>query len=328
VDSAVASSPSQAPWVGIYTSGTSGTPKLSLHSWSTVQKPARFAEQGLHGARWLMCYAPTTYAGLQVFFTCYGSGGLLVYPVGTMGEIWQSILQMKVDVISATPTFWRMLASTWQPGNNLRLRQATLGGEIVRQDLLDLVASRFHPMKLTHIYASTETGPALVVSDGQEGFPSAWLERTQGPVQVRIGSEGLLELRSAYRMMAYADGRPTFDDGWFRTPDLVERRGDRVHFLGRKDSIINMGGLKVPIDSVESAILGIPDILDCRVYQRASPIIGSLLCADLLLRSSDAPPGVPELKRIMRETLGHLPIPQFVQIVDSIRMAQSGKKAR
>ena len=275
-----------------------------------------------------MCYAPTTYAGLQVFFSSYATGGSLVYASGTVGDLSLAIVREQVDVISATPTFWRMLVNAWRPVPGLRLRQATLGGEIVRQDILNIIRSQFDPLKLTHIYASTETGPALVVSDGLEGFPARWLERNDGPVQIRISLEGLMELRSAYAMLGYADRDSRPDDEWYRTPDLVELRSDRVHFLGRSDSIVNVGGVKVSIDHLELEILCIVGIQDCRVYQRFSPITGSLLCVDILPTSLSAPLPVTEFKRRMRETLGDLPIPQVVKIVDSIRMAQSGKKAR
>jgi len=34
-------------------------------------------------------------------------------------------------------------------------------------------------------------------------------------------------------------------DGFVDTGDIVERRGDRYYFLGRRSGVVNIGGLKV-----------------------------------------------------------------------------------
>jgi acyl-coenzyme A synthetase/AMP-(fatty) acid ligase len=61
-------------------------------------------------------------------------------------------------------------------------------------------------------------------------------------------------------------------DGWLVTGDRVERRGDRVYFLGREGSLINIGGAKVVPEEVESALLDVPGVLDLRAFAVANPI--------------------------------------------------------
>jgi acyl-coenzyme A synthetase/AMP-(fatty) acid ligase len=324
-----AASEAGEPSLGIFTSGTSGQPKLVLHDWARVQDASRKVPATRQGRRWLMTYLPTAFAGVQVFFAAVNSGGQLHFTEGGFAEVARVIANRPIEVISGTPTWWRMLINAWPADlTPPTLLQATLGGEIVRQDVLDSIRRTFDPGKITHIYASTEAGSAITVSDGLEGFPIAWLERS-GPVRVRI-SDGLLEIHSEFAMKRYADGTSGGDDaaaGWIRTPDLVEIRDDRVIFIGRQDGMINVGGSKISPEAIELVINELDGVTDSFVYQKKSPITGELLAADLVL-SGDRPWTVAEVKAELRARLAATHVPQLVKFVDSLRLAPNGKKLR
>jgi len=318
-----------APSLGIFTSGTSGKPKLVLHDWARVQDASQKVPENKRGRRWLMAYLPTAFAGMQVFFAAVNSGGTLYFTDGSFSDIARVITGQRIEMISGTPTWWRMLINAW-PAEAAppRLLQASLGGEIVRQDVLDSITSHFAPDRITHIYASTEAGSAITVSDGLEGFPISWLERS-GPVRVRI-VEGRLEILSEFAMKRYADGTSAGDDAaqaWIRTPDLVELRGDRVVFLGREDGMINVGGVKIAPEAIELAINELDGVTDSFAYEKKNPITGALLAADIVL-SGSRPWTVAEIKAELRERLAPSYVPQLVKFVDSLRLAPNGKKLR
>ena len=95
-----------------------------------------------------------------------------------------------------------------------------------------------------HAYASTEAGVGFEVTDGLEGFPAAYLDRA-GPVEMKI-VDGTLRIRSPRAASRYVGGELALvEDGWVDTGDMVERRGDRCYFAGRRGGIINVGGLKI-----------------------------------------------------------------------------------
>ena len=48
--------------------------------------------------------------------------------------------------------------------------------------------------------------------------------------------------------------RSPMQDGFVDTGDMVELRGDRYHFVGRRGGIINIGGLKVHPEEIEAVI--------------------------------------------------------------------------
>ena len=62
--------------VVLFTSGTSGTPEAALHSWSSIAASVH-ATPKLDASRWLLTFAPTSYAGLQVFLHALMNGGQL-----------------------------------------------------------------------------------------------------------------------------------------------------------------------------------------------------------------------------------------------------------
>ena len=55
-------------------------------------------------------------------------------------------------------------------------------------------------------------------------------------------------------MSAATPQRLTDSEGFVDTGDMVELRGDRYYFVGRRGGIINIGGLKVHPEEIEAVI--------------------------------------------------------------------------
>lgn len=311
----------------VFTSGTTGEAKIAQHQWSTIQYSSAYVNERLSARKWMMTYSPTSYAGLQVFFSAFNSGGTIYYAPSNIELMARGMVDHRVEIVSGTPTFWRMLISAW-PANlsPVRLEQVTLGGEIVDQDILDSIESFFRPNSMTHIYASTEAGTAVVVSDGIAGFPVKYLDRKRG-VRLRI-VDGLLQVKTPASMTRYVGGQSMVtDDGWLMTGDAVEIRQDRVYFKGRQDGMINVGGLKVMPEEVETALQAIDGIVDCRVFSKPSPILGSMVAAEVVL--GDGLTLNPQfLKNELRKALAEYKIPLVFAPVPQIEATPHGKKSR
>jgi acyl-coenzyme A synthetase/AMP-(fatty) acid ligase len=104
--------------------------------------------------------------------------------------------------------------------------------------------------------------------------------------------------------------------------------GDRVHFLGRLDSVINVGGAKVDPFSVEAFLLGLEGVSEARVAGAHNPLTGFVVAADVVL-ASDADRDSAR-QRILAECYQKLPrthVPRVLRIVDAIPVLDSGKKA-
>ena len=64
---------------------------------------------------------------------------------------------------------------------------------------------------------------------------------------------------------------------------MVELRGERYHFAGRRGGIINVGGLKVHPEEIEAVINRHPQVRMSLVRPKTSPITGAIVIADVVL---------------------------------------------
>lgn len=320
---------SSIPYLGIFTSATSGEPKLALLRWDAIQYSSRFVPEDLRGQTWLLSYSPWSYAGLQVFFSARIGGGSIYRRTHSFPKICSDIVDVGVTIISATPTFWKMLISAW-PRDSAppSLLQATVGGEIVDQSVIDMIDAFFKPRRLTHIYASTEAGTAIVVSDRSAGFPVSWLQKQKRSGMKFKIVDNELYIHSSVGMDKYSDDKDSEDEEeWIHTGDLVEERMGRVYFLGRKDARINIGGRKVCPEEVESALNSLEEIEDSLVYEKKSPIVGSLIAADVIIKNAGRFEAV-EIKKRLKTILEEYKIPQVIRRVEHFATSNNGKKIR
>src|SRR5699024_5983129 len=98
--------------------------------------------------------------------------------------------------------------------------------------------------------------------------------------------EGELWLQSAKRILGYlnASNDSFTGDGWFRTGDIVEEASDGyLRIKGRRKEIINVGGQKVVPAEVESVLLKLPAVVDCKVYGEANVMTGQSVAANVVI---------------------------------------------
>lgn len=309
--------PDQAPdefCVGILTSGTTGKPKCIWH-----QSHRLFAglRTGAPSKRWLLCYSPHSYAGLQVILHVCATGGELV--ASTQNDASGLIdwaRKTHPQAISATPSLWRILLVALPRSADWAITDITLGGEAVDDGLLRQLADRWPGASLRHVYASTEVGSVFSIKDGRAGFPVQWLDSHRGEVSLRIEG-GMLYIRSERAGLGFG--------GWHLTGDRVEVCGDRVHFVGREDALLNVGGEKVDLEQLERQFLELPEVLDVRLFGRRNPITGYLVEAEVVARDR------VQAAHQIESTSGRLrPVerPRRVHFVDRIELGPTGKKPR
>ncbi|MCG3178505.1 MAG: 2-succinylbenzoate--CoA ligase [Phycisphaerae bacterium] len=321
--------PANAPSeVVLFTSGTTGEPKAALHTWASLTSGIRPRPE-LAGVRMLLAYECTRYAGLQVLLTgLIGRARLTVPTSRDMGDIIDAIVRDRVEFVSGTPTFWRMLLVRSSDGQRRRmpLRQITLGGEAARQPILDALRREFPDARITQIYASTEMGVCFSVHDAREGLPASLLNRDDLPVAMKV-ENGRLMIRSSRSMRQYLDDQPVAGR-WFDTGDSVEVRGDRVLFLGRESTRINVGGDKVYPEEIEAVLRGVEGVAEVRVSGVDSSIVGQLVQADVLpMPGADRAALRERIDFACRQLAGHKR-PRIINLVDTLATGGSMKLRR
>jgi acyl-coenzyme A synthetase/AMP-(fatty) acid ligase len=213
-------------------------------------------------------------------------------------------------------------------------RYIRLSGEIADQAVLDGLARAFPRASIGHAYASTEAGVGFAVDDGREGFPAGLIGPNRDGVEMKV-VDGSLRIRSPRAARAYVGaGTPAITDaeGFVDTGDMVELRGGRYHFVGRRGGIINVGGLKAHPEEVESAINRHGCVRMSRARSRRSPITGAVVVADVVLADGTAA-GRHETIRaeilgLCKESLASYKVPAVIHFVERLDVTAAGKLAR
>lgn len=317
--------------VVITTSGTGGVPKIVRHTWSSLGRPVR-VRPDLSGSVWLLTYPYHLYAGMQVVLHAWLNRGTLV-PLPESREpdaIVSLAARARVTHISGTPSFFRRLLMLPDRARlaSLPLAQITLGGERATQPVLDALRTTFPGARVVHLYATTELGRCFAIEDGREGFPAAMLAApTRDGVSLRIRGDEL-EVRPAGSHGAVLTADAPAESEWIPTGDLVEVRGDRVTFLGRRTDFINVGGNKVNPHRVEEVLRRFENVRDVRVYGRASALVGQLVAADVVVEGIDVELARARIQRLADEQLSEAERPRFLKFVERIELSAAGKTVR
>jgi acyl-CoA synthetase (AMP-forming)/AMP-acid ligase II len=320
-------------WV-LMTSGTTGVPKLVMHDLAglTAAMQARSVADG--AVVWGTFYDIRRYGGLQIFLRAVlGGASLVLSSAGeSLADHLARLAQHGVTHLSGTPSHWRR--ALMNPAiRKIPLRYVRLSGEIADQTILDRLRAMFPQAAIGHAYATTEAGVAFDVNDGLAGFPSAFVGPSRDGVEMKI-LDCSLRIRSLGTASRYVGTEQTLADadGFVDTGDIVERRGERYYFAGRKGGIINIGGLKVHPEEVEAVINRHPQVRMSLVRRKQNPVTGSVVVADVVLTAEADGAEQFEVRddilKLCREELPRHKVPATISFVPALGVGATGKLAR
>lgn len=313
---AVKKSPSK---ISIFTSGTTGLPKKVEHTVASLAAHVRVSEN-CSGHVWGFCYSPTHMAGMQVLFQILFNRNAAVNLFRKSKQaVYESIDKYGITHISATPTFYRLLLP--EKAAHPSVRRITLGGEKSDKALYGALLEVFPNAKINNIYASTEGGTLLAsggeyfkIPDGEEG---------------RIIVDENNELLVHKSLLGESDSF-ILDGDFYRTGDLVEWIGEgkrEFRFLGRKSSLVNVGGYKVNLEEVEDALRSMPEVADALAFGQKNSVLGNILCADIKLKEG-AQADVARIRNFLADKLQPFKIPRKIRFVVSMESTATGKIKR
>jgi acyl-CoA synthetase (AMP-forming)/AMP-acid ligase II len=328
----------QTQWI-LLTSGTTGTPKLVLHTLESLGGTLPRHADSSSPLVWSTFYDIRRYGGLQIYLRAVLGGSSLVLSSAEEppAEFLARCGAAGVTHMSGTPSHWRRaLMSGAAP--TLKPDYVRLSGEIADQTVLDNLRSAYPNATIGHAFASTEAGVAFDVNDGLAGFPADYLRLGRKGIDMKV-EDGTLWIRSGRTAQRYLGDAPASlasADGFVDTGDLVELHGDRYYFHGRKSGVINVGGLKVHPEEVESVLNADSRVRMSLVRARRNPITGAVVVADVVL-TDDAGSHIDqqalatvksELLDACRRVLAAHKVPSQLRFVPSLALTAAGKLVR
>jgi acyl-coenzyme A synthetase/AMP-(fatty) acid ligase len=306
---------------------------MVAHSLAALTAAITGGDRGEPDVVWGTFYDIRRYGGLQILLRAVlGRGSLVLSDAGeSTGEFLARLGAHGVTHLSGTPSHWRRALMS-ASARAISPRYVRLSGEIADQAILNALRSFYPDAGIAHAFASTEAGVGFEVQDGLEGFPASMVG-AHGDVEMKI-ENGSLRIRSGRTAIGYLDSAPVTladSDGFVDTGDMVELRGARYHFVGRRGGIINIGGLKVHPEEIEAVINAHAEVRMSRAKSRRSPITGSIVVADVILTAD----GAGRQKEIREEILGQCratlashKVPAVIRFVEALDVTPAGKLAR
>jgi acyl-coenzyme A synthetase/AMP-(fatty) acid ligase len=330
------SSQLETEWI-LLTSGTAGPPKLVVHTLSSLAGAIHNNRAPAGQVVWSTFYDIRRYGGLQIFLRAALTGTSLV--LSSASESTADFLaragSLGVTHISGTPSHWRR--ALMSPSAHLiKPKNVRLSGEIADQAILNNLRAFYPQADIVHAFASTEGGVAFEVKDGIAGFPAEMIHQTAGvEMKVADGSLWIRSTRTASQYLGSESHRTIRDaEGFVNTGDMIELRDDRYYFAGRRDGVINVGGLKVHPEEVEAVINRHPEVEMSLVRTKKSPITGALVVADVVLKtaprsaSHEARELQHDILRFCRDALSSHKVPAAVYFVPNLAISEAGKLLR
>jgi acyl-coenzyme A synthetase/AMP-(fatty) acid ligase len=322
----------ETEWV-LLTSGTTGVPKLVVHTLKTLSGAI---QGGKSDAVWATFYDIRRYGGMQIFLRAALGGTTLCLKSAKepVTDFLARAGSLGVTHILGTPSHWRGALMSNATGK-IAPQYVRLSGEISDQAILNQMGATYPEAKVVHAFASTEAGVVFEVKDALTGFPP---DLVGSNPQVEMSLEGgTLKIRSARTAFRYLGANaPVLKgaDGFVDTGDAVELRGGRYCFVGRQDGTINVGGMKVHPEEVEAVINRHPEVSVSLVRMKKNSIIGGLVVADVVLKKSPQPADSNvsllqgEILQFCRGELAQHKVPAAINFVPNLAVAESGKLIR
>ncbi len=305
------------------TSGSTGQPKIigrtalelatELHRYAALEAMPDARDRLL-----LLCSPVHTWGLIGGVLHGLSTGTPILFPSAIHGAgLAQAAQRLDATAIFGVPVHFDLLSQMTAPPPLPRLRIAVTAGGMAGTELTD----RFERMigcRLGHVYGLTETGVVTGDLVGRHR-PPATGEPASG-MRLRV-DDGELWIRLDRSPYLVDDGVDRFVDGWLRTFDrasLDEVTGV-VRILGRADSVISVGGLKVDLTEVEQTVSGHPQVTAAvatfgEVIELHAAVSGGLTAG--------------ELAAWCRQWLSAVKVPKRYYLTDRIPTTTTGKVIR
>ncbi len=300
--------------ITLFTSGTTGLPKMVKHSIFSLTRMIRQGENYSKNV-WAFCYNPTHIAGIQVFLQAFFNYNPIYYLFEKNSNYIIGKLKLnKITHISATPTFFRLMID--QSNRFDYIKRISIGGEKSNLELINKIEKIFPNAKLKNIYASTELG--TIFSSRNDIF----CINEQNKDYIKIKNLTLHVHKSIINTVQF-----DMEGDWYDTGDLIEWVSEDkscFKFVSRKSEMINSGGYKIHPGEVEDCILSISGISSAVVYGKPNSVLGTVLIADVSLEDEIEITEL-QIKDILSTKLQSFKIPRKINFTKTIIQTRTGK---
>lgn len=206
------------------------------------------------GSKMLVSNGLSKFPEIFAFSKKYKITGLSLVPSGV--EIIKSLLKDKIREF------------------NKNLKFFEIGSDKLNLKTREWLKEKFNKTIILHHYGMTEASRSFLINRGYKDnlkYDSNYIGKKISGCHYKINgkSKGELYLKGKNLLTKYLDineNKKRFNNNWFKTGDIVERKKNYIKLIGRIDNQLNIGGHKIQAENLEKKIENIELVNKCICY--------------------------------------------------------------
>ena len=344
------------PCLALFTSGTTGYPKLAVHSYKyalghfiTAKYWHRVDPNGIHFTISETGWGKALWGKLYGQWMCECAVFVYDFERFAAKDILEMLETHKITTFCAPPTMYRFIILEDLSKYDLSsIKHATTAGEALNPEVFHKF-KKLTGLSITEGFGQTET--TLTIANlvgmtpkvGSMGKPSPLYkvdiyDREGKPVGVGETGEIVIHtdegapcgLFSGY----YNDEQSTenaWHDGVYHTGDTAWRDEDGFFwYVGRVDDLIKSSGYRIGPFEIESVLMELPYVLECGVSPAPDPIRGQVVKASIVLVDGTEPSEdlKKEIQEYVKKRTAPYKYPRQVVFLKELPKTISGKIQR
>ena len=338
------------PAFWLYSSGSTGAPKGTVHTQANLYWTAELYGKGVLGLR----ESDTVFSAAKLFFA-YGLGNGLSFPLSVGASVvlmaerptpqacFKRMTEHQPTVFYGAPTgYGGMLAAPDLPARSaVSLRLCSSAGEALPRDIGERWTAHFGceiidgigSTEMLHVFLSNRPGDVRYGTTGKPvpGY-EVQLRDEDGSVITGHNLIGDLYIQGPSAALMYwnnrAKSRDTFQGPWAKSGDKYTRDPDGYYtYAGRNDDMLKVSGIYVSPFEVEATLVQHTAVLEAAVIGKTDDDGLTKTKAYVVLKAgwnaSEA-----DLQAFVKEKLAPYKYPRFIEFVNELPKTATGKIQR
>ena len=344
------------PMLMLFTSGTTGYPKMAMHSYQyalghyvTAKYWHLVERDGLHFTISETGWGKALWGKLYGQWLCEGTVFVYDFDRFDAEKILPMFAKYNITTFCAPPTMYRMLIKQDLSRFDLSsIHHATTAGEALNPEVF-YQFEKATGLRIHEGFGQTEMTLGIANLFGTEIKPGAMGKPIPGYGIDIVDTEGNpVEDGVNGEIVIHTDPKPTcgvylgyyrnqeatdavWHDGMYHTGDVAWRDEDGYYwYVGRADDVIKSSGYRIGPFEIESTIMELPYVLECGVSAAPDEVRGQVVKASIVLVPGTE--GTEELKKEIQNYVkthtAPYKYPRIVVFRDELPKTISGKIQR
>jgi acetyl-CoA synthetase len=316
----------------LFTSGTSGEPKLVTHGqryvWGQRLQATEWMAARPGELVWSTAAPGWSKSARNTFIAPWLGGAAALLQDERFDPVRRlaTIRSEGVNVLCMAPTEYRLIAAHGPIGALPSVRRAITAGESLGVPAFEAWRAQTG-LEISDGYGQTETGHISGVRPGESPPPGSMGRPLPGVRAVIVDGELVVDPATVPTFFLGYDGGHV-PQGMWRTGDQVRQDEDGwLFFESRADDVIISAGYRIGPVEVESTLLGHPAVRECAVLGLPDEARGQVVAAAVVLRDGylGSPELIKQLQDHVRAETAPYKYPRRLWFADDLPKTTSGK---